>query len=497
MSEEIFDYIIAGAGSAGCVIANCLSALPDTSVLLLEAGGPDRNIWFRIPLGIGRIVGDRRYTWNARTEPEPGLHGNRIGWESGKVLGGSSSVNGMLAVRGHPQKYDEWEAAGCPGWGFKDVLPYFKRLENCEFGDSEFRGKSGPISVSEANVDVLGHAFLESCGSAGYSRTSDYNGRQPEGAGPFQLCVRNGVRSSTSSAYLRPALRRNSLKTITHAVVQEVVFRERRAIGVRYSLGNDTLFARARREVIVCSGGIRSPQLLELSGIGQGQILEKHGIKVVQHLSEVGENLQDHLMVRVCFECTEPVTIYDLLQSPTRMTIELAKYLFFRKGMFSIPSFSALAFVCSEFGLPIPDLRIQLGLTSGKRRLSGEVRTGLDPFSGFHLGGYSIYPRSRGSLHIRSRNPNETPAIVANYLSDLIDRAKSVRVIKLLRQISAHPPLISLYGARSVLVRKSLMTAHYSNTCGITARPVGILAVPAKWEMTIWLLSIPDCACME
>ena len=204
------------------------------------------------------------------------------------------------------------------------------------------------------------------------------------------------------------------------------------------------MFARARREVIVCSGGIRSPQLLELSGIGQGQILEKHGIKVVQHLSGVGENLQDHLMVRVCFECTEPVTIYDLLQSPTRMTIELAKYLFFRKGMFSIPSFSALAFVCSEFGLPIPDLRIQLGLTSGKRRLSGEVRTGLDPFSGFHLGGYSIYPRSRGSLHIRSRNPNETPAIVANYLSDSIDRAKSVRVIKLLRQISAHPPLNQL-----------------------------------------------------
>jgi choline dehydrogenase len=441
MSEETFDYIVVGAGSAGCVLANRLTENSSSTVLVVEAGGSDRHLWVRVPLGVGKLLGNPEVLWQAETEPERGLLWNRISWPTGRLLGGSSSVNGMLAIRGNPAKYDEWQAAGCPGWGYEQVLPYFKRLEDCRFGDPQFRGRGGPVSITEPDDDMLGVAFLRGCKTAGFPTASDYNGAVPEGAGPFQMSTRNGLRCSTAVAYLRPALGRPNLKVLTNAIVDRVNFVESRAVGVQYRIDGETRTAQARREVLLSAGAIRSPQLLELSGIGRSDVLQKQGIPVLRHLPGVGENLQDHLMVRVCYECKEPVTVYDLLHSRLRMARELFKYAVTRKGIFATSSFPAIAFLRSNPAAPLPNIRIQLGLTSGARRLSTSDDSGLDPHSGFHLGGYPIYPQSRGSLHIRSPNVTDSPKIVASYLTREDDCIITVETLKILRRIAEQPSL--------------------------------------------------------
>ncbi len=441
MSEDTFDYVVVGAGSAGCVLANRLTEASASTVLILEAGGSDRHLWVRVPLGVGKLLGNPALLWRAETEPEIGLRGNQISWPSGKLLGGSSSVNGMLAVRGHPAKYDEWQATGCPGWGFEHLLPYFKRLEDCRFGDARYRGRNGPVKITEAESHLLGMAFVGSCATAGIPQVSDYNGAVPEGAGPFQMSAGNGLRCSTAVAYLQPALHRPTLQVMTNATANRVIFEQSRAVGVEYQVDGQRRIARARREVLLSAGAIRSPQLLELSGIGRSDILQEHGIPVLRHLPGVGENLQDHLMVRVCYECKEPITVYDLLNSRLRMARELIKYILFRKGMFSTSSFPAIAFLRSNPSAPLPNIRIQLGLTSGARRLSTTSDSGLDPHSGFHLGGYSIYPLSRGSLHIKSAIASESPKIIANYLTRDEDCVVAVETLKILRQIASQPNL--------------------------------------------------------
>jgi choline dehydrogenase len=348
----------------------------------------------------------------------------------------------MLAIRGNPAKYDEWEAAGCPGWGYQQVLPYFKRLEDCRFGDPRYRGRDGPVSITEPDDDMLGEAFLRACEAAGIPR-ADYNGAVPEGAGPFQMSARNGLRCSTAVAYLQPALHRPNLKVVTNAVVDRVTLVEARAAGVEYRIGNEKRTARVRREVLLSAGAIRSPQLLELSGIGRGDVLQAQGIPVLRHLPGVGENLQDHLMVRICYECKEPVTVYDLLHSRLRMARALLKYALTRKGIFATSSFPAIAFLRSNPAALLPNIRIQLGLTSGAHRLSTSNDSGLDPYSGFHLGGYPIYPQSRGSLHIRSPNVTDSPKIVANYLTREEDCTTTVETLRVLRRIAAQPSLAS------------------------------------------------------
>src|SRR5512135_274997 len=268
-----YDFVIVGAGSAGCVLANRLSEDPARRVLLLEAGGSDRSIWVRIPLGVGKLLTDERFVWKADTEPQPQMKGNRLYWPSGRVIGGSSSVNGMIFVRGHPAKYDQWRDAGCPGWGYDDVLPYFRKLEDCAFGDPAYRSRGGPIGVTELQPDAVTQAFLDACVEAGYPRTPDYNGAKPEGTAPLQLSVRNGVRSSAGLEYLAPARRRANLHVVTNAIAERVLFEGRRARGVRYRVGNSVHEVRATREVLLCAGALRSPQLLELSGIGEGERL--------------------------------------------------------------------------------------------------------------------------------------------------------------------------------------------------------------------------------
>lgn len=441
MPERQYDYIIVGAGSAGCVLANRLSADTRLSILLLEAGGADRSIWLRIPLGVGKALADERLIWNAYTDPEPELHGNRMHWPSGRVLGGSSSVNGMVFVRGHPAKYDEWRDAGCPGWGYEDVLPYFRKLEDCRFAAGQLRGTGGPVAVSRFEGDAITDGFIDACADAGIPRTADYNDRSAEGVSRMQLSTRNGMRCSTAGAYLSPARSRSNLNVVTEARVTQVRFENRRAVGVRYVRGGTTLDVSARREVLLCAGAIRTPQLLELSGVGDASRLREIGVPVVCDLPGAGENLQDHLMARIGFECNLPATVNDMVRERWRLALAFLRYTLRRAGVFATPSLTATAFARTRDGLSCPDVRLQIGLSSGVGRLSISRETGLDAFSGFHLGGYFLYPRSRGSVHARSLDPADQPRIQANYLSDAVDRDMCVRVMKLLREIAAQGPL--------------------------------------------------------
>jgi len=443
-----FDFIIVGAGSAGSVLASRLSENNRVRVLLLEAGDSDRRLWVRIPLGVGRILNDARYVWKAETEPEPELHGNRIYWPSGKLIGGSSSVNGMLFVRGHPKRYDEWRDNGCPGWGWSDVLPYFKRLEDCSFGDRSLRGRDGPIGVTRLGSDPLTEAFLDACGEVGVRRTDDYNDENPEGAASIQLSTRNGVRCSTGLAYLRKAQKRGNLRVETNALARQVLFDGRRAVGVTYTQDGRLERIRACREVILCAGAIRSPQLLELSGVGRSEVLQGLGLEVVAALPGVGENLQDHLMPRISYECKVPATVNDMLTSRLRLAREIFRYAVHRTGLFATPSFTALAYVHSRPQLAYPDIRLQIGLSSGANRLPTSSSNGLDPFSGFHIGGYFLYPGSRGHVHARSLDPAQTPEIRANYLAHDQDRDVIVRLLGMIRRIAAADAL------RQVIVRE-------------------------------------------
>ena len=441
MTSEVYDFVVVGAGSAGCTLAARLTESGEHSVLLLEAGKSDKHLWVRIPLGVGKLLNDEKYVWRTSTEGEKELHGNKVYWPSGRILGGSSSVNGMLVVRGHPAKYDEWREAGCAGWGYLDVLPYFRKLEDCTFGNSPIRGRGGPISISELKGDAISDAFIEACEQSGYRRVADYNGNDPDGAAPLQVSTRNGVRCSTAVGYLERARGRSNLHIVTNALATRILFDANRANGVSFVVDGVEKRASARREVLLAAGAIRSPQLLELSGVGDPTVLQEHGIKIIKPLPGVGENLQDHLMPRVTYEANQPVTINDMLGNPWYFAKSLLRYLVFRDGLFATPSLTALAYVRGKDGSKYPDIRLQCGLISAESRFSTSRKTGVDAFSGFHLGGYFMYPESRGNLHISSRDANVAPKIRANYLSHPLDREMIVAVLKIIRKIAAQPAL--------------------------------------------------------
>ena len=501
MTDLEWDFVIVGAGAAGCVLANRLSAEHGVRVLLLEAGAADDSIWMRIPLGVGKLLTDERFMWQADTEPEIELHGNRLHWPSGKVLGGSSSVNGMLFVRGHPHRYDAWRDGGCPGWGYDDLVPYFKKLEDCAFGNPDFRGTGGPMAVSEVERDPLTDGFIEACVQAGAARALDYNAGEPDGAAPLQLSTRNGVRCSAATAYLRPVRSRSNLAVMSGALATRIVFEGTRACGVEFVREGRTTTVRAAREVLVCAGAIRSPQLLELSGLGDAATLEQLGIQVIAHLPGVGENLQDHLMPRIAFECNTHSTINDLLASRWRMGLALMRYALFRNGLFVTPSLTALAYMRSRPEAPHTDVRIQIGHVSSTNRFSVSRATGIDPHSGFHLGGYFIFPKSRGRLHIRSRDAAEAPRIEARYLTHAYDREAMVRTLRILRRVSSQPALARFIvrevrpGARVESDEELLEYArntgqtcwHPSGTCAMGVHPMAVVDPQLKVHGTAGL----------
>lgn len=440
-----FDYIIVGAGSSGCVMADRLSSGGRHRVLLIEAGGRDNKLNIRIPLMVAKLLMDERVTWPFTTEPQTHLNGKPQLWVRGRVIGGSNSINGLLFVRGDPKEYDKWRDAGCAGWGYFDMLPYFKRIEDYPEGDPAVRGRGGPIGVTNlGHFDELVDAFVGACEQNGFKRLADYNDGSYEGTFPLQYSTKNGMRASTAYAYLRPASKQPNLTILTNAVATRVLTEGKRATGVEVSYGGGLQQVRARREVVLSAGPLKSPQILELSGIGKADVLQKFGINVVHHLPGVGENLRDHPNVRLTFECAKPITINDVLRSPLLQLKEGLRFIFRREGLLTICSATAQTNFRSSKEVKQPDLVLRLLPVSGKDRYARTKAYGLDPFPGFTFGITPLQPRSVGTLHIRSRDPHDQAAMDPRYLSHEADAQLFLDGIRVARKVARQPALKSL-----------------------------------------------------
>ena len=432
-----FDYVIVGAGSAGCVLANRLTASGQHSVLLLEAGPKDSNIWIHVPLGYGKLFKEASVNWMFQTEPEPGLNGRSVFQPRGKVLGGSSSINGLLYVRGQHEDYDRWRQRGNVGWGYDDVLPYFKKAENQQRGANDYHGVDGPLPVSDwRHHDPLSEAFVKAAAEVGIPTNPDFNGATQEGAGFFQTTTKRGRRASTARSYLRPAMQRSNLHVETEAQAQRLLFEGRRAVGVIYRQHGVERTARARKEMIVSSGAYGSPQLLQLSGVGPAELLKQHGISVVLDAAGVGNDLQDHMQVRIVMRCKQKVTLNDVMNNPLRQVMAGAQYAALRKGPLTIAAGTSGAFFKTDPRLASPDIQIHfLPFSTDKM---GEK---LHSYSAFSASVCQLRPESRGTLRIKSADPSAAPEIRINYLATETDRNAFIDGMKILRKILKAPAL--------------------------------------------------------
>lgn len=428
-----YDYIIVGAGSAGCVLANRLTASGQHKVLLLEAGGRDLNPWIHIPIGYAKTFRNRRVNWMYETEPEPELNGRRIYQPRGKVLGGTSSINGLLYIRGQREDFDLWRQLGNAGWSYADVLPYFRRAEDQQRGEDNLHGVGGPLAVSDQRQShPLCDAFIAAGVEQGLPHNHDFNGDRQEGVGYFQTTSRNGRRCSTAVGYLNPARSRANLRIETHAHATRVQIEDAAACGVEFVQNGTAKSARASGEVILCGGAINSPQLLELSGIGNADILNNLGIPVACHLPGVGENLQDHFQVRMVLRAKQAVTLNDAARSWLGKVKLGLQYALFRTGPLTVSAGYAAAFFRTNPSLVSPDIQVHFILFSSDRM--GEK---LHPFSGFTASICQLRPESRGTIHAVSADPFAAPAINVNYLSKETDRLANVNALKKLREILA------------------------------------------------------------
>lgn len=438
-----FDFIVVGAGSAGCVLANRLTASGRHRVLLLEAGGADTNIWIHIPLGYGKLFVDPKVNWLYETEPQAELNGRRIPQPRGKVLGGSSSINGLVYVRGQREDFDSWRQGGAVGWGYDDVLPYFRKAEHQVRGADDYHGGCGPLPVSDqSEPHPLCDAFIEAAEQAGYPRNGDFNAASQDGAGYYQTTSRRGVRVSSAVAYLNPAKRRQNLAVVTRAHVSRVTVENGRATGVEWTCGSQAFRATAGREVVLSAGAIATPQLLQLSGIGPGGLLEAHGIPVVHELPGVGENLQDHLQVRMVFRATRPITLNDDLKSLRRTLGVGLRYALHRKGPLTVSAGYAGGFFRTDKRLASPDIQVHF-ITFSTNKMGDR----LHDFSGFTASACQLRPDSRGYVRIRSANSLDAPSIDPRYLSTETDRLANVAGLKLLRRVMQAPAMTEFVAA--------------------------------------------------
>jgi choline dehydrogenase len=415
------------------VLANRLTADGRSTVLLLEAGPRDTDPWIHIPLGYGKLFTRRDVNWAYESEPEPTLGGRRIFSPRGKVLGGSSSINGLVYIRGQPEDFDNWEV---PGWSHVELLPYFMKAEHQSRGASALHGAGGPLGVSDLERHELCDAFIASAQSLGIPANDDFNGERQEGTGYYQATVRNGRRSSTAVEYLRPAEKRPNLKVETNALASKILFEGRKAVGVRYSRNERQIEVTARKEVLLSGGAFNSPQLLQLSGVGPGALLQEHGIPVVHDAPEVGEGLQDHFYCRTFWRCNKPITLNDDMLSLWRKAKLGLDYMLFRRGPLTVAAGHAAAFVRTRPELKRPDAQLYyINFSTAKRGGT------LHPWSGFTISVSQLQVESRGSLRIKSADPRAAPAIRYNYLATENDRRVMVEGLKVARRIAAAAPL--------------------------------------------------------
>jgi len=433
---ETFDYVIIGAGSAGCVLANRLTEDPTVSVALLEAGGKDSNPWIHVPAGYYRTMLDDSVTWQFGAGPEPHLNGRVVPWPRGRVLGGTSAINGLLYVRGQSHDYDMWRQLGNTGWSHQDVLPYFKKAEDNERGEDDAHGAGGPLGVSDVRMNnPICEAYIAACVQAGIPATKDFNGAAQEGAGYYQLTTKNGRRSSTGVAYLKPAMARRNLTVITNANVSKLDIADGRVNGVTFDHAGTTKTIKAGGEVLLCAGAIGSPQILQVSGVGPGDVLREAGVDVVHELSGVGENLQDHFHARFVYEVTVPASLNNVWHSRWNQFRAGMEYITQRRGILTIGAGVAGVFAKSHPDLEAPDLQIHFMPLSAVG--PGQ---GLHNFNGVTSSIAQLRPESRGHIRIKNTDPREKPAILANYLDQQKDRDVLLKGMHMMRRISSQEP---------------------------------------------------------
>ena len=433
------DYIVVGAGSAGCVLANRLSKDPGTRVVLIEAGGRDWNPWIHVPVGYFKTMNNPSVDWCFQTEPDEGINGRSIKWPRGKVLGGSSSLNGLLYVRGQREDYDRWRQMGNDGWGWEDVGPLFLRSEDRQGGGNEHHGEGGPLAVSDMRLKrEICDAWVEAAVAAGYRFNADYNGETQEGVGYFQFTCRNGFRCSSAAAFLRPARKRPNLTVLTKSQVKRVVIENGHATGVEIKRGGALETVKARREIVLSAGAIGSPHILMLSGIGPGDHLQQFDIPVIRNLPDVGRNMQDHLQARLVFKCRS-ATLNDEVSSLWRRLGIALEYAMFRTGPMTMAASLATGFLKTRPELATPDIQFHVQPWS-----ADSPEAGVHPFSAFTASVCQLRPESRGELRLKSPRPEDAPSIHPNYLATQTDCDTAVAGVKVAREIAARKPLADM-----------------------------------------------------
>jgi choline dehydrogenase len=461
------DFVVVGAGSAGCVMAARLTEDPATRVVLLEAGGQDDNRWIHIPLGFGKTFADPSVNWCYETEPDPGANGRRIFWPRGKVLGGSSSINGMVYIRGQHEDFDLWRQMGCAGWSATDVLPYFKRAEHQVRGPDPWHSTGGPLVVSDvADKHEIPEAFIRACNDLGYPTNPDFNGATQDGVGYHQTTTTNGKRCSTAKGYLHPVMDRPNLRVITGALAQRITFSGKCATGIAFMQDNLPHTVRARREVILCGGAINSPQLLLLSGVGPQEQLAAHGIELVRHSPGVGQAMQDHYSAPIKLKCRYPITVNDVMQSNLKKLRTGLEYYLLRRGPMAAISSQVALFARTRPELATSDIKMSISIFSADR-----PQDGLHPWSGFTIIVYQLRPESRGEIRLKSANPQDPPAMIPNYLATETDRRTITDGLMLGRRILATPNM-QHYVAEEFLPGPSVVTdaqmLEHARNCGST-----------------------------